>query len=180
MLLHAMSIRAADWLFLNIPQRHRVFVVAAAAAAEARSVRLLTPPDLDSAPPKVIPVPLLPAAIPLVIVAAVEYRFAECLTGDVAVSLIRPVVVELLSERGSGKGRTVEEMCIELNLLIGEVFKVALACGILLIVREGGILTPVMNSWCIASSGFIRLSGSHRRHLVRKSRNGSSSHFKAC
>ena len=40
--------------------------------------------------------------------------------------------------------------------------------------------TPVMNACCIASSGFIRLSGSHRRQREMKSRKASSSHLRAC
>lgn len=76
---------------------------------------------------------------------------------------------------GSGSGRPlVVGVAIVFIRLMGDSF--------LADKRPVGIETfcPVMNSCRTASSGFKRLSGSHRRQRVKKSRNGSSSHLRTC
>ena len=45
---------------------------------------------------------------------------------------------------------------------------------------RGRFFEPAMNSCTIASSGFSRLSGSHRRQREMKSKKASSSHLIAC
>jgi len=77
---------------------------------------------------------------------------------------------------GSGRGLFADGVVIVLNRLIGDSFREVVGT------RAVGTadFCPVRNSCRIASSGFIRLSGSHLRQRVRKSRKASSSHFSAC
>lgn len=75
---------------------------------------------------------------------------------------------------GSGSGRGVEMV---LYRLIGDCSRL-LAARVFATGTE--VFWPVMNSWRMASSGFIRRSGSHLRQRERKSRKGSSSHFSTC
>ena len=76
---------------------------------------------------------------------------------------------------GWGSGLAGPLAVTELTRLIGEC--VAELVGPF---RALLILTPVINSCSRASSGLRRRAGSHRRHLVIKSRNASSSHFNTC
>lgn len=105
-------------------------------------------PARGSGPPVDIPEPFLEVLTPFVILATVEYRFAVVFTGEVFGSLIRPVETGFFIAKlgGSGKGRVAEAMLTELNRFMGEVFTLALPCGIVLIALDAGILKPVINS----------------------------------
>jgi hypothetical protein len=83
----------------------------------------------------------------------------------------------MLVTGGSGRGRTRPcGVWAGANRFIGDERPVFPFIG-----RDlDDFLTPVTNSWSMASSGFIRRSGSHRRHRAMKSRNASSSHLSAC
>lgn len=134
-------------------------VVAAAAAADARSVLrpvlppvVILPSTLDAVPAFVMLLEafLEAAGIPLVSAVAVECLFATGLLGEllrpslgfIATPFFRAVV------GGSGSGRTaVEGVCNELKRLIGEVLIPVVACGIGRKLRAGFGLRPVINSW---------------------------------
>lgn len=70
---------------------------------------------------------------------------------------------------GSGSG------LVGADVMFDRFVGVNVVCG-----RGRGGLTPVINSWFIASSGVNRRAGSHRRQRATKFRNGSSSHLSTC
>lgn len=111
----------------------------------------------------------------------VEWRLGTPFTGELlgtsrfeftAVPFLRLVT------GGSGSGRTRAcGVCAGVGRFTGdEKLELPLVCGR----GRDDFLTPVTNSWSIASSGFIRRSGSHRRHRLMKSKKASSSHLRAC
>lgn len=139
-------------------------LIAAVAPALAKSLLTLRVATLGSPLPIAAPalVRLLPSGGALIF----EMRLVAALMGLVPA---RTAGASLKLAGGSGSGR-LELVVVRLT---GESLRGA--------VREmGGFwgLRPVMNSWRAASSGFMRRSGSHLRHLVRKSRNDSSSHLR--
>lgn len=99
------------------------------------------------------------------------------LVGLVSRALLTAVPFLKLVAGGSGRGRLLPEgVAIVLVRLIGE----SAVLGFIEAMRIMVCFVPVRNSCLIASSGFIRLSGSHRRQRVRKSKKGSSSHLRTC
>ena len=163
--------------------------IAAVAPAEARSCFALTflvtrgrllPPAATIAP---VLVRLLPTelvellkALVLEILRACAGLVAGLIGLDPMTSLVLTAAPFLkLVIGGSGSGRLLPEgVETVFVLLIGESFlKAVRATGM-------GSFFPEMNSCLTASSGFIRRSGSHRKHRARKSRKGSSSVFMTC
>ena len=162
---------------------HYFLAIATVAPAEAKSCFALTflvtrgRPLLPGTRTAPVLVRLLPAA-------TVAPPFTvDCLRGGAALlgleldasrGLIAMPFLKLVAG-GSGSGRLLMEgVVIVLCRLIGDSFRA--------IIRAAGtvVFWPVMNSCRTASSGFMRLSGSHLRQRAKKSRNGSSSHLMTC
>lgn len=164
--------------WVHYPRR----VIAAVAPAEARSCLALA----------LLPVTLGKLLMLAAIAAPVLVRFVavelspltvDCLRGAGGLLGLLPDTSRLLMDAGflklvtggSGSGLLpVDDVATVLCRFIGDSFRA--------IIRAVGTADfwPVKNSCLIASSGFMRLSGSQRRHLARKSRKASSSHFKTC
>ena len=158
-------------------------VIATVAPAEAKSCRALA--LLVVTLGRLLLLGVVAAPIVLVRLLAVEaspltvdcLRCAVFLMGlepDTSLLLI-PVACLKLVTGGSGRGlEPAEGVVMVLCRLIGESVRA--------VNRAVGTddFCPVKNSCLTASSGFIRLSGSQRRHRVRKSRKASSSHFRTC
>jgi len=166
-------------------QVHQSFMplrlIAAFAPADAKSCRALmlrvTRGRLEAL--AAMPGPVLRRLLPVELLnpLTVDCRRPAAIRTGLAPLASRPLTAVpflKLVAGGSGSGRMLADgVVMVLFLLIGDSFR-----GV---IRTVGIddFCPVRNSCRTASSGFIRRSGSHRRHLDKKSRNGSSSHFSA-
>src|SRR5690606_7884831 len=156
---------------------HCRLFIASAAPAEARSCLELTLRPAARGRPLMPPAPVLVllAASPVVVdpfvVADVlrEEAVANALCGLMPLS--RTLAVPLVVMGGSGRGREPPGS-VWLPRFTGENSRVGM--------RAMGVLWPVMNSCRMASSGFIRRSGSQRRQRAMKSKKGSSSHLSTC
>lgn len=139
--------------------------------AEARG-RPLRPAPRDPAPVlvRLLMLAAVAAVAPEILLAAAE----SCLCGlppPVRVAFVPTVLPPVPG--GSGSGLGVDVVCCRLT---GDESPTAIRATD----EDADVFCPVTNSCRIASSGFIRRSGSQRRHRERKLIKASSSHLSTC